>query len=126
MTNMAAANEIRTGIKTVLPDAEDKRLRNNDPGMSLEIDTNFRLFIETRCVPCEKAASGFALKWALLKKPYNKTEHKGTEPVTATGIEAAVKNIVRIAGNYLSTDGQMRTYASITLKTMTGIGPLTP
>lgn len=118
-------DQVRNGIKAVLPMAVKKRLRNNDDGLSLEIDDNFRLFFHAQPVPCDGPLTDFAVRWELLQKPYNKTLHRGAEPAVGDNVEAAVRTVVKDVGSYLSTAGQMRTYASITLKTMTGIGPFT-
>lgn len=119
------SDQVLDGIRAVLPMAVKKRLRNNDDGLSLEIDDNFRLFFHTQPVPCDGPLTDFAVRWELLQKPYNKTLHRGAEPAVGDNVEAAVRTIIKVVGRYLSTDGQMRTYASITLKTMTGIGPFT-
>lgn len=118
-------DQVLDGIRAVLPMAVKKRLRNNDDGLSLEIDDNFRLFFHTRPVPRDGPLTNFAVRWELLRKPYNKTLHRGDEPAVGDDVETAVRTVVKAVGSYLSTEGQMRTYASITLKTMTGIGPFT-
>lgn len=118
-------DQVLNGIKTVLPMTVRKRLRNNDDGLSLEIDDNFRLFFHAQPVPCDGPLTDFAVRWELLRKPYNKTLHRGAEPAVGDDVETAVRTVVKAVGSYLSTEGQMRTYASITLKTMTGIGPFT-
>lgn len=92
---------------------KQRKFRGKD-GYMLKIDDNFKIFAWTPYVSCNTA-----LAWDLLKGPSSKKTASGC--VFYKPGDDAFKSILHQAGEYLSNTGTMHTYASITLRTTTGV-----
>lgn len=84
-------------------------------GYMLKIDDNFKIFTWMPYV----SAKNPAMAWDLLKAPGSKKVASGC--VFYKAGDDAFRTVLHQAGEYLSNTGTMHTYASITLRTTTGV-----
>lgn len=123
MSHCTASNMI-SDILNLLPTAQCA-IRKGRTVVRLNIDDNFELFFEPltgdcvwpyiRCTIVEKHENE-ALTFRSAKVEANViNNHRVWQ------IKQAAEEVIRKVANYLSEEGQKRTYASITLKTTTGV-----
>lgn len=121
------ASDMISDILNLLPTAQCA-IRKGRTVVRLNIDDNFELFFEPftsdcvwpyiRCTIVEKHENE-ALTFRSAKVETNMTNNH--RAWTEQQIRQATEEVIRKVANYLSEEGQKRTYASITLKTTTGV-----